>query len=170
MIRWPKIFDLVYRLRTCAAGAALVEFTIVAPFLFVLGFGMVEFGRFMYQHQLVSTGVRDAARYLSRIANPNDIAEQTKAENLALTGQVTAGGTMRVANWTAANINFVITSIPNAIDPGTGASPYRGPDPLLVIEVTTNWTFPDAIGVHGFLGIGSGITVNVTHEERHIGE
>jgi len=170
MARGRKLASLPKRLWACAAGAALVEFTIVAPFLFVLAFGMAEFGRFMYQHQLVQTGVRDAARYLSRIADPNDVAEQTKAENLALTGQVTSGGTLRVANWTAANINFVITSIPNAIDPGTGASPYRGANPLLVIEVSTNWTFTDALGVHGFLGIGSGITVNVTHEERHISE
>jgi Flp pilus assembly protein TadG len=170
MTRRPNIVDLVYRLRACAAGAALVEFTIVAPFLFVLGFGVVEFGRFMYQHQLVQTGVRDAARYLARIPNPADVAQQTNAKNLALTGQVTSGGTIRVYNWTAANINFVITPIANAIDPGTGASPYRGADPLLVIEVTTNWTFADTLGVHGFLGLGSGITVNVTHEERHIGE
>ena len=48
------------------AGSALLEGAIVVPFLFTLVLGTLEFSYFFYQQHLVSTGVRDAARYLAR--------------------------------------------------------------------------------------------------------
>ena len=47
-------------------GSALVEGAVLVPLLFVLLFGVYEFSWFFYQQHLVSTGVRDAARYLAR--------------------------------------------------------------------------------------------------------
>ena len=51
-------------------GTALVEATIVIPVLLVLLFGVFEFSALFWRQQLISTGVRDAARYLSRSLNP----------------------------------------------------------------------------------------------------
>ena len=48
-------------------GSALVEGAVLVPLLFVLLFGVYEFSWFFYQQHLVSTGVRDAARYLARV-------------------------------------------------------------------------------------------------------
>ncbi|MSR29869.1 MAG: pilus assembly protein [Gemmataceae bacterium] len=43
-------------------GAAAVEFAIVAPFLILLVFGIVEFGRMLMVLELVSNGAREGAR------------------------------------------------------------------------------------------------------------
>ena len=43
-------------------GAALVEFALVMPLLFLLLFGIVEFGINMNDYQAIRQGVRDAAR------------------------------------------------------------------------------------------------------------
>jgi len=34
-------------------GSALIEFTLLAPFLLTLALGMTELGRFLYQYQMV---------------------------------------------------------------------------------------------------------------------
>lgn len=43
-------------------GAALVEFTIIAPILFVIIFGMIDFGIAFADYQNVRSGTREAAR------------------------------------------------------------------------------------------------------------
>jgi Flp pilus assembly protein TadG len=62
-------------------GSALLEGTVLTPFLCVLLFGVYEFSNFFYQQHLVSTGVRDAARYLARAADPTASSAQTTAQN-----------------------------------------------------------------------------------------
>ena len=48
-------------------GSALVEATIVMPLLISLFLGVFEFSWFFYNQQLVVSGLRDAARYMTRI-------------------------------------------------------------------------------------------------------
>lgn len=43
-------------------GAALVEFALVAPLLFLLIFGLIEFGMALNDYQSIRSGVRDGAR------------------------------------------------------------------------------------------------------------
>ena len=52
-------------------GSALIEGAILVPVLFALIFGVLEFSYYFYQQHLVSTGVRDAARYLARVVGSN---------------------------------------------------------------------------------------------------
>ena len=49
-------------------GAALVEFTLVAPLLVMLMCGLAEFANAMRQYHIMEKGVRDAGRYLARAA------------------------------------------------------------------------------------------------------
>ncbi len=44
-------------------GATLIEFAIVAPILFLLVFGLIEFGRYQALSTQVTTAAREAARY-----------------------------------------------------------------------------------------------------------
>jgi hypothetical protein len=44
-------------------GQALVEFAVAAPIIFVLVFGTIEAGRFIFYYQLVSDAAREGARY-----------------------------------------------------------------------------------------------------------
>lgn len=49
-------------------GAVLVEFGIVFPVMLMLLMLMVEAGRMLWAYQIVVEGVREAGRYMSRIA------------------------------------------------------------------------------------------------------
>jgi hypothetical protein len=143
---------------------------VVAPFLVVLGLGIFEFSNLFYHRQLIVTGLHDAARYLARVEDPTDTTEQTRAKELAVYGRI--GGTVsRVPWWTVANvdINPAFRSIANPVDPGTGLSPYRGPDPIVIIRVSTAVDHP-SLGFLPVLGIDSLVRINVFHEERHIGD
>lgn len=44
-------------------GATLVEFAVIAPLLFLLLFGVIEFGRVISAYTTVWTGAREGARY-----------------------------------------------------------------------------------------------------------
>ena len=146
-------------------GTALVETAIVMPFLLVLGLGVFEFGNILYNHHLVNTGVRDAARYLARFRLPE--TRETEAKQLAVTGS-TAGGINRVAWWNTDDVTVSYKEIANPPDV-TGERPYRGPDPIRVVQVRTNVTY-GGIGFLGFLGLGESLTFGIAHEERVVGD
>jgi Flp pilus assembly protein TadG len=55
-------------------GTALIEGAIIVPVLCILLFGVYEFSWFFYQQHLISTGLRDAARYLARLPTPCNAA------------------------------------------------------------------------------------------------
>jgi hypothetical protein len=147
-------------------GAALVEFTVMAPFLLVLGLGVIELGNALYGHQLILAGVRDAARYLSRVDDPNALASDAK--QLAVYGEI-GGSTKRVSWWNVANVNVAVTSIANPIDTATGERTYRGGEQIQIVRVSTSATYP-GVGLLGFLGLGASLSVNAFHEERVIHE
>jgi hypothetical protein len=142
-------------------GAALVEFSILAPFLLSLGLGMFEFGRFLYQYQLVVEGLRDGTRYLARL-DPDDGTNQLNAARLATTGPIDELGAQRVPGWVATDVIFETDEIPNP----SGA--YRGPDPIQVIRATTTYDYAD-LGFLDVLGLDA-LSVSATHEQRVIEE
>ena len=154
------------RLRSDGSGAALIEFTILAPLLLLLGLGVFEFGNVLYGHHLVNTGVHDAARYLARVDDPT--ASAASAKELAVYGQI-GGSAKRVAWWTTSDVAVSLTSIPNPIDEVTGARAYRGPDPIRIVRVTATATYP-GLGFLTYLGLGSALTFSLYHEERVISE
>jgi Flp pilus assembly protein TadG len=45
------------------SGAAAIEFAIVAPLLFVLLFGIIEFGAILYNQSVITNASREGARY-----------------------------------------------------------------------------------------------------------
>lgn len=147
------------------SGAAMVEFSLLAPFLLSLALGMFEFGRFIYQYQLVVEGLRDAGRYIARL-DPSVAANQTSAKNLALTGTIDGTGDVRVEGWEADDIAFNPTSVPNVDVSGNPL--YRGGATIQVIEVTTTFNYAD-LGFLGALGLGP-ISVAASHEQRVIKE
>lgn len=140
-------------------GSALIEFTILAPLLLSLVLGIAEFGRFLYQYQMVLEGLRDAARYLARL-DANDPTNQSNAANLATRGTIDGSGDPRVDGWSAADIAFD----PQPIDNTAGA--YRGPAQIWVIEVTTTFDYVD-VGFLSALGFDP-ISIDAAHEQRVI--
>jgi hypothetical protein len=49
--------------RRRARGQALPEFALVAPLFFLLLFGIIEAGRFIYYYEVLSNATREGARY-----------------------------------------------------------------------------------------------------------
>jgi Flp pilus assembly protein TadG len=60
---WPR--QLV-RLLGEERGSLVVEFVIALPLVLVILVLIAEFGRAFWYHQIVTKGVRDGVRYLSR--------------------------------------------------------------------------------------------------------
>jgi hypothetical protein len=152
-------------------GSVLLEATIMFPVLFALIFGVLEFSFYFYQQHLVSTGVRDAARYLTRVQDPTDATLQTNAQNLAASGTTATSSYRRVRGFDPGEVSISFTFVSNAIDGTTGLRPYRqsseGGSSLRIIHVTGSFTWVP-IGFWGYFGFGSK-NVTVTHSERFIG-
>src|SRR5258708_36063600 len=84
-------------------GSALVEATVVMPMLIALFLGVFEFSWFFYNQQLVVSGLRDAARYMTRIEltdgnrepcaqkDQNGLLYTADAANIATTAEATGG-------------------------------------------------------------------------------
>ena len=70
-------------------GATLVEFAIVASVLFLLIFGLIEFGRVVMVEQLMTNAAREGARRGILESATKDEVEQTVADyltNVSITG------------------------------------------------------------------------------------
>jgi Flp pilus assembly protein TadG len=156
-------------------GTAAVEGAIVLPALASLLFGVYEFSFYFYQQQLITTGVRDAARYLARTIDPADPTLQGYAENIALNGAPT-GGSPRVTGWTTASANFSITVADDANNGAVtpcGTTPCNGGIAIggvsYVQSVTVATSFADpSLGLLGFLGL-TAPTIRISHTERVVG-
>ncbi|HEY0625769.1 MAG TPA: TadE/TadG family type IV pilus assembly protein [Allosphingosinicella sp.] len=91
-------------------GAAAAEMALVTPLLLGLMLSAFELGKYFMDEHVVAKAVRDSARYAARrsfsdfvdgggnCAVDNDV--QTKARNIARTGQIADGGTARLGYWT----------------------------------------------------------------------
>jgi Flp pilus assembly protein TadG len=162
-------------MRRCLAadqdGSALLEGAVIIPVLLIFVLGVYEFSWFFYQQHLVSTGLRDAARYLARMSTTcaSSTAGWTiavaNAGQLATTGSL-AGGAARVKGWTNAAMKFDCRGTINATGP-TGISSYRGGSEIYVITVSTRFADP-SLGFLGLLGLSTPI-ISLAHSERMIG-
>ena len=146
-------------------GSALIEGAIIVPVLSVIVLGVFEFSWLIDQQHLISTGIHDAARYIARSANPNDLTIQKHAKNLATTGAID-GNTARVRGWTAHDVNIRYASVKNPVDTD-GSTLFRGGAVIQSVTVSTTFTVP-SLGFFGFLGLKPP-TLTVSHQERVIG-
>ena len=53
-------------------GSPLLEATLLTPVILALVGGVFEFSWYFYQQQAMEVGLRDAARYIARIAPSSD--------------------------------------------------------------------------------------------------
>jgi Flp pilus assembly protein TadG len=155
-------------------GSALVEATIVMPLLLSLFLGVFEFSWFFYNQQLVVSGLRDAARYMTRIEltdgnrdpcvqkDQNGVLYTADAANIATTAEAT-GGSARVNGWSAADVTISCFSSA-ALDAGNYAD---GSTSMTIIDVATHFVDP-SLGLFASLGLKLPM-LSFSHEERFIG-
>jgi Flp pilus assembly protein TadG len=146
-------------------GSALIEGALVVPILCMLLFGVFEFSWLFYQQHLISTGIRDAARYLARTASPNDVTIQTDAKNLATTGAID-GDTARVSGWWTHDVDITYASVDNPVG-FNGSTPFRGGAVIQSVTVSTTFAVP-SLGFFGLLGLKPP-AFTISHQERIIG-
>jgi Flp pilus assembly protein TadG len=146
-------------------GSALVEGALVVPILCILVFGVFEFSWLFYQQHLISTGIRDAARYLARTATPNDLTIQTGAKNLATTGAID-GNSARVGGWWTRDVDITFASVDNPVGLN-GLTSFRGGAVIQSVTVSTSFAVP-SLGFFGLLGLKPP-AFTVSHQERVTG-
>jgi hypothetical protein len=77
-------------MKTKERGAAIIEFALILPLLLILIFITTEFGRALYEYNIITKSVRDAVRYLSMQDPSIGITEPAKvaiAKNLVVYGK-----------------------------------------------------------------------------------
>src|SRR3569833_2607684 len=83
------------------SGAALVELALILPLLLLMTFITTEFGRALYQYNIITKSVRDAVRYLS--AQPPGTGLD-QARNLVVYGNTAGTGTPLAIGLPLANV------------------------------------------------------------------
>jgi TadE-like protein len=142
-----------------------MEGTILLPLLLSLVLGVLEFSWLFDQQHLISTGIHDAARYLARSANPNDVTIQKDAKILATTGSID-GKVPRVRGWTMHDIKITFASTENPVG-ANGLTRFRGGPVIQSVIVSTTFTVP-SLGFFAALGLKPP-GLSVSHQERVIG-
>lgn len=110
-------------------GIAALEFTIILPFMLLLIYATGEFGRLLYQYNVLTQLTRDAARYVTQptadtsgVVNLND-ALLSRTRNVLIYGKETTGTTPLLYGLSSSDITISEVS--------TG---------IVAITVNYNWT------------------------------
>lgn len=121
-------------------GVAAIEFAILIIPMMLMLFGVMEYGRAIYQYNTLTKSVRDAARYLSTVAPGAGHAE---ARNLVVCGSTTPCGT----NALAPGLTTGMVTICDATNcSGTHASQATGSGTVNLVTVTiTGYVFQSVI-------------------------
>ena len=118
-------------------GIAAVELALLLIPLAILTFGVTEYGRAVYQYNMLIKGTRDATRFLSG-QGPGDPADVTTAQCLAVYGNRTCTGDPLVPNLTAA----MVTVCDRTSCPATHLNVSTGTGVVNLVTVTTaGYTF-----------------------------
>ena len=157
----------IQRLARDEDGAALVEFALVFPVMLLFFAVTIEATRMMWSYQMAIEGVRDAGRYLARIA-PVDICE---------TGGSLAGyvGQLReiVEEDIEGNLLFPSLITVSSVTPSVACidGTYRtDPAPVATVSAELTLEFPFG-GIFGLFGAAlSSVTTTVTDTARIYGQ
>jgi Flp pilus assembly protein TadG len=84
------------RVRSLVRGeraSAMVEFAIISPLLFVLIFGIIDFGRALFLMNNLTAAVREGARLAAVQADPTTSASKSAVQNRVVAYITNFGGT-----------------------------------------------------------------------------
>jgi hypothetical protein len=153
-----RLLETARQLVHCAKGAATIEAVIVLPVGILLMVGSVEFGRIMSGYATADKSMRAATRYLARVPESAVCTWGIEnARNLAVFGTINPEQDTAplLPGWDAADVTL--------------AQPACGgiwSDPI-VIELSSGVQFE--VFMLDAIGLPNSWTLNVRHEERHIG-
>lgn len=151
-------------------GVAAVEFGILLPFMVVLLAGIADVGRSIWQHHALEKGVRDAARYLSRVDVPLTTAQRAAAKNLALRGSFDTSRPLHFGHWSSSVTTNLDTQTGLVSSYDNSAGTFRGPPTINIITVEASVAAPS--GEFPLLSLfgGGSVKYSASYKVRHIGE
>jgi Flp pilus assembly protein TadG len=155
--------------RSDERGAVAVEFGISVLVMIFLMVGVLEFGRAFYHHRVVTMAVRDATRYLARVADPNDAGFVTEARNLAYTGTRDGSGAPLLMYWDpgpspgANGLTFTVRVQAGPVRLDGDPNPGDAIVGTAIVPYTPPWSLLPLLGING-------MTFTIIHEERYIGQ
>ena len=159
------------------SGAAGVEFGLVLPLLVLLSFGVVEMGRMLWHHEIITKGVRNGVRYLTRVpvtctsagsGGTFSTADTDAAINLVKTGDTTSGGTPILEAYDSATFDIEVNCVDAAgLGLSGGIGLVQSATYLPIVRMTAEVPYSDLF--IGMLGLDDA-TFTVTHEELNVGE
>lgn len=163
------IMHRVHALASDRRGVAAAEMAMVVPLLMVVMFGTFELGNYFYDNHIVIKGVRDGARYASRLGfakytcpSTVDTATATAINNVTRTGQTAAGGTPRLWNWNNASmVSVTLACTSNSSSTYSGI--YEGHANVPVVRVTAIVPYSSLFGIAGF-ATASALTITAESE------
>ncbi|QND66539.1 pilus assembly protein [Mesorhizobium loti] len=154
----------IRRFRSDESGGALIEATLVLPFVLFLSAGVFEFSNVLNKRLLLEAGVEDAARYMARCSDSNWDNCVTLAKNLAVNGAIT-GGSLRVPNWDVSQVHVDRDFFPAVVG---GTQVYlSSTGTVVVVKVSTTLPY-SGVGLLGLIGIAT-INIDASHQERVFG-
>ncbi|MER8445474.1 pilus assembly protein [Mesorhizobium sp. M1066] len=151
--------------RSDERGGAMVEATLVVPFVLLLSAGVFEFSNVLNKRLLLEAGVEDAARYMARCNDSTWNNCVTLGKNLAVNGAI-SGGSARVPGWTIAQVTVAKTSLA-AVDGGGKQLYLSSTGTVDVVQVSTSLPY-SGVGLLGLIGI-TAISIDASHQERVFG-
>lgn len=119
-------------LRRDDAGAAVVEFALVAPVLLVLVFAIIDFGRALYTQNVLTSAVREGARYGASRTLQTQIADSAKYRTAAYIGRILLGA----ATDSAAVVAYPVTNVDAQYSTTTG---------LLTVQLGSGYSYTPLI-------------------------
>ena len=148
---------LLRRLLANTRASAATEMALVTPLLLLLLFGTFEVGNYFLSEHVVQKGVRDAARYASRLpissypaCNPTDPV-RVQIKRLARTG-APDGTALRLRGWTADDMTTVTLACDTSGTHTGIYTVYPFPDGVPVITVSARVPY---LSLFGLLGLGN---------------
>ena len=158
-------------------GASAAEMALVLPLLLVLMFGPFELAHYFWTEHKVVKGVRDGARYASRLGFTNytcsDLTNatlKTQVQEITRTGQV-SGGVAVVPDWVNDDVTVAVDCPDAALDTSGDSAVqtgiYTGMDNAPIVTVSTTVTYTSLFQTLGF--DTSGLTVSASSQSAVMG-
>jgi hypothetical protein len=164
--------NLLHRFRRSQDGTALVEFALSLPLILVVSYGTIDSMRLFWSYQAAVAGVRDAARYVARVAPDNICTSSASlAGELAGRGVVPAtiidstigGGALYTGGVTIGNVNATITCVS-----ALGLRQSVVPVARITADLSIAMPFTGILTLVGGAGFGT-LTTTIVEDARVFG-
>jgi Flp pilus assembly protein TadG len=142
-------------------GSATVEFVVSLPLIMAVLALVSGLGQALWYHHIVSKGVRDGTRYLSRAPDSEFATYAERARYLAMTGSADTSASPLFAWWS--DIDTVTVSGPVEL---ADAPTFRQPFERIALQAVV----PVELSILGLIGQGPTITITAVDQARYIGD